>query len=207
VIDLGTFLLVLPVLLASLTLHELAHGVTATVLGDPTPREQGRLTLNPIPHLDPMGTLILVVTLLTTSFAFGWAKPVLVNARYFRRPREGMAIVAAAGPATNFVLALACLAPIRFADVSGQTKEVLELGFQINVVLGVFNMIPIPPLDGSRVVAVLMSRNLYARWAGLDQYGFLILLGLIFVFRDEFQEVYTRTLTLIAGIMGLQVVS
>jgi Zn-dependent protease len=204
VIDLETFLLVLPVLLASLTLHELAHGVTATVLGDPTPREQGRLTLNPIPHLDPIGTLILVVTLLTTSFAFGWAKPVLVNPGYFRRAREGMAIVAAAGPATNFVLALACLAPIRFADVSDQLQEVLSVGFQINVVLGVFNMLPIPPLDGSRVVAVLMSRSFYARWATFDQYGFLVLLGLIFLFRDQFQEVYTRTLDLVAGIMGLK---
>jgi Zn-dependent protease len=204
--DLETFILVLPILLASLTLHELAHGLTATVLGDPTPREQGRLTLNPIPHLDPVGTLLLVVTLLTTNYGFGWAKPVQVRAGYFRRPREGMAIVAAAGPATNFLLALACLAPIRFADVSGQWLDVLSLSFQINVILGVFNMIPIPPLDGSRVVAVLMSRELYARWARLDQYGFLVLLGIVFLFREQFQEVYIRTMNAVASIMGLQFV-
>jgi Zn-dependent protease len=207
VIDLGTLLLLLPVLLASLTLHELAHGLTATALGDPTPREHGRLTLNPLAHLDPLGTLLLVVTLLTTTFAFGWAKPVLVDPRYFKRPREGMAIVAAAGPATNFVLALACLAPIRFMDVSGQTYDVLEAAFIVNVVLGVFNMMPVPPLDGSRIVAVLMPRNLYVRWAALDQYGFLILLGFIFLFRDQFQEVFDRTLSVVASIMGLQVVS
>lgn len=203
-IDLDTFLLLLPILLASLTLHELAHGLTATALGDPTPREHGRLTLNPIAHLDPLGTLLLVVTMLTTTFAFGWAKPVLVSPRYFRRPREGMAIVAAAGPATNFLLALACLAPIRYLDVTGQTSEVLTAAFIVNVVLGVFNMFPIPPLDGSRVVAVLMPRELYARWVSLDQYGFLILLGVIFLFRDQFQEVFDQTLNAIAGIMGLR---
>jgi Zn-dependent protease len=205
VIDLETLLLLLPVLLASLTLHELAHGVTATVLGDPTPREHGRLTLNPLAHLDPIGTLLLVVTLVSTSFAFGWAKPVIVDPRYFRRPREGMAIVAAAGPATNFVLALACLAPIRFLDATGQGYEVFRAAFIVNVVLGVFNMIPIPPLDGSRVVAVLMSRSTYARWASLDQYGFIFLFALIFLFRDQFQEVFDRTLRLVSGIMGVQV--
>lgn len=204
-IDVETLLLLLPVLLASLTLHELAHGVTATVLGDPTPRQQGRLTLNPIPHLDPIGTLLLVVTLVSTSFAFGWAKPVIVDPRYFRRPREGMAIVAAAGPAINFVLALACLVPIRFLDATGQAYEVFRAAFIVNVVLGVFNMIPIPPLDGSRVVAVLMSRSAYARWASLDQYGFIFLFALIFLFRDQFQEVFDRTLRLVSGIMGVHV--
>lgn len=203
-IDLETFILVLPILLASLTLHELAHGLTATALGDPTPREDGRLTLNPIPHLDPIGTLLLVVTLLTTTYAFGWAKPVLVKPGYFRRPREGMAIVAAAGPATNFVLALACLVPIRYGDPGEQLTEVLSVAFQINVVLAFFNLLPIPPLDGSRVVAVLMPRELYARWARFDQYGFLVLLGMLFLFRDQFQEIYLRTMNAVAGIMGLQ---
>jgi Zn-dependent protease len=207
VIDLETLLLLLPVLLASLTLHELAHGVTANMLGDPTPREHGRLTLNPIAHLDPLGTLLLIVTLLTTTFAFGWAKPVLVDPRYFKRPREGMAIVAAAGPATNFVLALLCLVPIRFFEVGGQTQDVLEAAFIVNVVLGVFNMMPVPPLDGSRIVAVLMPRTLYLRWVSLDQYGFIILIAFIVLFRDQFQEVFDRTLSVVAGIMGLEFVS
>jgi Zn-dependent protease len=208
VIDLETLLLLLPVLLASLTLHELAHGVTANALGDPTPREQGRLTLNPIAHLDPLGTLILVVTMISSNFAFGWAKPVIVNARYFRRPREGMAIVAAAGPATNFVLALVCVALIRFLDVETGTQlyEVLRAAFIVNVVLGVFNMIPIPPLDGSRVVAVLMDRATYARWAQLDPYGFFVVLAVIFLFREQFQTFFTTTLDVISGLVGVRVV-
>jgi Zn-dependent protease len=204
-IDLQTLLLLLPVLLASLTLHELAHGVTATMLGDPTPREDGRLTLNPLAHLDPIGTLLLVVTLVATTFAFGWAKPVAVQPRYFRHPREGMAIVAAAGPATNFVLSLACLIPIKL-DVTGQTYQVFRAAFIVNVVLGVFNMLPIPPLDGSRVVGVLMGPAAYARWMTFDQYGFIVLFGLIFIFRDQFQEVFDRTLRLVSGIMGAQVI-
>jgi Zn-dependent protease len=204
-IDLQTLLLLLPVLLGSLTLHELAHGVTATRLGDPTPREDGRLTLNPLAHLDPIGTLLLVVTLVATPFAFGWAKPVAVQPRYFRHPREGMAIVAAAGPATNFVLALLCLVPIKL-DATGQTYEVFRAAFIVNVVLGVFNMLPIPPLDGSRVVGVLMNPSTYVRWMSLDQYGFIVLFGLIFIFRDQFQEVFDRTLRLVSGIMGVQVI-
>ena len=204
-IDLQTLLLLLPVLLGSLTLHELAHGVTATVLGDPTPREDGRLTLNPLAHLDPIGTLLLVVTLVATPFAFGWAKPVAIQPRYFRHPREGMAIVAAAGPATNFVLALLCLFPIKM-NATGQTYEVFRAAFIVNVVLGVFNMLPIPPLDGSRVVGVLMNPSTYARWMSLDQYGFIVLFGLIFIFRDQFQEVFDRTLRLVSGIMGVQVI-
>ena len=207
-IDLSTLLLLLPILLASLTLHELAHGVTADRLGDPTPREQGRLTLNPIAHLDPLGTTILVLTLLYSNFAFGWAKPVLVNPRYFRKAREGMAIVAAAGPATNFVLALACLLPIRFLDLGPESQlyEVLRAAFIVNVVLGVFNMIPIPPLDGSRIVAVLMDRSTYARWVQLDAYGFIFVLALIFLFREQFQTFFTNTLDLIDGLVGVQVV-
>jgi Zn-dependent protease len=204
-IDLQTLLLLLPVLLGSLTLHELAHGVTATALGDPTPREDGRLTLNPLAHLDPIGTLLLVVTLVATTFAFGWAKPVAVQPGYFRHPREGMAIVAAAGPATNFVLALLCLIPIKM-DATGQTYEVFRAAFIVNVVLGVFNMLPIPPLDGSRVIGVLMTPGTYARWMSLDQYGFIVLFGLIFIFRDQFQEVFDRTLRLVSGIMGVQVI-
>jgi Zn-dependent protease len=208
VIDLETLFLLLPILLASLTLHELAHGFTADRLGDPTPREHGRLTLNPIAHLDPLGTIILVVTMLYSDFAFGWAKPVLVNPRYFRHAREGMAIVAAAGPATNFLLALACLLPIRLLDLGPETQlyEVLRAAFIVNVVLGVFNMIPIPPLDGSRVVAVLMDRSTYARWVQLDAYGFIFVLALILLFREEFQTFFTTTLDVIDGLVGVQVV-
>jgi Zn-dependent protease len=205
VIDLETFLFLVPILLLSLVLHELAHAVSATALGDPTPREHGRLTLNPLAHLDPLGTLILVITILTAPFAFGWAKPVVVTPRYFRRAKEGMALVAAAGPAVNFALALACLAPIRFWGVEGELNLVLSAAFIVNVVLGVFNLFPIPPLDGSRIVGVFMDRSTYARWVSLDQYGFVILIALIVVFRDPFQDFFSATLDVVAGLMGLRI--
>jgi Zn-dependent protease len=207
VIDLQTFILLLPILLASLTMHELAHGLVADRLGDPTPREHGRLTLNPIAHLDPLGTGILVFTMLFSNFAFGWAKPVLVDPRYFRRAREGMAIVAAAGPAMNFVIALVCLLPIRFLELgpASQWYEVLRAAFIVNIVLGVFNLSPIPPLDGSRIVAVLMDRATYARWVQLDAYGFIVVLGLIFVFREQFQTFFSSTLNAISGLVGVEI--
>ncbi len=104
--DLELFLYLVPVLIASMTLHELAHALVATLLGDPTPREQGRLTVNPIVHLDPVGTAMFALTYFLSNFIFGWAKPVLVQPRYFRRPKEGMALVAVAGPVTNFLIAL-----------------------------------------------------------------------------------------------------
>jgi Zn-dependent protease len=131
-----------------------------------------------------------------------------VNPGYFRRPREGMAIVAIAGPVTNFVIAIICLLPFRFADIEPGTElyEVLGTAFIVNVVLGVFNMFPIPPLDGSRVIAVFMDRSTYARWVRLDAYGFIILLGLIFVFRDQFQTFFSSTLNAIEGLVGVDVV-
>ena len=103
------------------------------------------------------------------------------------------------------MLALLCLLPIKM-DATGQTYEVFRAAFIVNVVLGVFNMLPIPPLDGSRVIGVLMTPSTYARWMNLDQYGFIVLFGLIFIFRDQFQEVFDRTLRLGSGIMGVQVI-
>ena len=158
--DLETFLYLLPVLLVSLTLHELAHAVVATRLGDPTPREQGRLTLNPLAHIDPLGTAMFAITYFLTGFIFGWAKPVLVDARRFRRPKESMALVAAAGPAVNFLIALGCAAiGIHVDNLGARTVDVLELAFELNIILGLFNLIPIPPLDGSRIVGAVMSQR------------------------------------------------
>jgi Zn-dependent protease len=106
------FLWLVPLLVASMVLHELAHAVVATRLGDPTPREHGRLTLNPISHLDPIGTAMFAITYWLSSFMFGWAKPVLVQPRYFRHPKEYMALVAVAGPITNFLIAFVTVAVI-----------------------------------------------------------------------------------------------
>ena len=203
--DLHTFLYLLPIVLASLTLHELAHAFVAWRLGDPTAKQEGRLTLNPIVHMDPIGTLMFVVTGLAAGLPFGWAKPVPVNPGYFRRPKEGMAIVAIAGPIMNFLVALVCFAAIRHVDMSAQTFEVLRLAWIVNVVLGIFNLIPVPPLDGSRVLGVLMDDATYIRWVSFDQYGMLIVFGLFIVFRDQFSNVMADALLFVRNVMDVLV--
>jgi Zn-dependent protease len=190
-----------------MVLHELAHAVVATRLGDPTPREHGRLTLNPVSHLDPLGTAMFGITFWLSSFMFGWAKPVIVQPGYFRRPKEGMALVAVAGPVTNFVIALAVVAVLVHVELSEGAFDVLALLYQVNVILGVFNLLPLPPLDGSRIVAVAMSDATYERWRSLDQYGMFAIFGLIFLFRDPFfeligtayEEVTSVMITLVGG--------
>lgn len=186
------FLYLVPILVVSLTLHELAHAYVATRRGDPTPREHGRLTLNPIAHLDPLGTAMFAVTYFLTGFLFGWARPVQVNAAYFRRPKQEMALVAGVGPATNFVLALACVAVLVHGDLdpAGRAFKVVALSYQLNLVLGIFNLIPIPPLDGSRIVGAAMSDEVYARWSAADQYGMLVLFGVIIFFQQEFGTLF-----------------
>jgi Zn-dependent protease len=184
----------LPFLLVSLVLHELAHAYVATWLGDPSPRADGRLSFNPIVHLDPLGTAVFLITALVSDFIFGWAKPVMVSPRYFRRPQIDMAIVAAAGPATNLLLALGCVAWIIHGNLDGTLEEVVIRAFEVNVVLGVFILIPIPPLDGSRIVAAVLPRALHARWAQLDQVGMIALFAVIFIFNDQFWEVFSEVL-------------
>ena len=191
----------LPFLVVSLVLHELAHAYVATWLGDPSPRADGRLSLNPIVHLDPLGTAMFVITALVSSFIFGWAKPVLINPRYFRRPQVDMALVAAAGPATNLLLALGCVAWLIHGDPEGTLQEVVIRAFEVNVVLGVFNLIPVPPLDGSRIVAAVMPRALHARWSQLDQVGMIALFAVILVFNDQFWSVFSGVLDETARVM------
>jgi len=203
--DIRTFLLLLPIVLASLTLHELAHAWVAWRLGDPTARNEGRLTLNPLVHIDPLGTLMFAVTALAANLPFGWARPVPVNPSYFRRAKEGMAIVAVAGPLMNFAFALVCLWVIRHVELSGQAFDVLEKAWIVNVVLGIFNLLPVPPLDGSRVVGVLMDDATYARWITFDQYGMLIVFGLFVVFRDQFSQVVGDALIFVRDVMDVLV--
>lgn len=192
--SLEIFVWLLPFLIASLVLHELAHALVATRLGDPTPREDGRLTLNPIVHLDPLGTAMFVLTALASDFIFGWAKPVLVNSGAFRRPQQGMALVAVAGPLTNLGVALGCVALLVHGDLDGTVFDVVVRAFEVNIVLGVFNLIPIPPLDGSRIVAAFMPSGLYARWGQLDQVGMIALFAVIFLFNDAFWDIFSEVL-------------
>jgi Zn-dependent protease len=181
------FLYLMPIVLASLTLHELAHAWTAYKLGDWTAKYQGRLSLNPLVHLDPLGTAFFAISYWASGFLFGWAKPVPVDPSNLRwGPQRGMAIVAVAGPLTNFLIALAIGAYMVHGDYGLTTFEVLRLALLTNIVLGVFNLLPIPPLDGSRIVGGFMDRATWVRWSQLDQYGMVFLLLLFFVFQRQF---------------------
>ena len=186
------FLYLVPIILASLVLHELAHAAVATRLGDPTPREHGRLTLNPIPHLDPLGTLMFGITYWISSFMFGWAKPVLVRPDYFRRPKQDMAIVALAGPVVNILIAIGCAALLfhGVVDLDSAAFPVLVLTYELNLVLSLFNLLPVPPLDGSRIVGAVMDDATYERWSALDAYGMFVIFGVIVLFREEFNEFF-----------------
>ncbi|MEZ5125808.1 MAG: site-2 protease family protein [Thermoleophilia bacterium] len=178
------FLVMLPLLIVSLAAHELAHGYIADRLGDSTPRDEGRLTLNPIAHMDLWGTIVLVVTFLGSggSFFFGWAKPIPVVSQHFRSPQRGMMLVGAAGPAANICLALMCAGLVWLTfSWSVFIAQALALAFLLNVVLATLNLLPIPPLDGSRVLGGLLPPSLYASWSALDRYGNLAFIIILLV--------------------------
>lgn len=181
-------LFLLPILLLSMMAHEVAHGYIAYRLGDPTAKYHGRLTANPLKHLDLVGTAMFVITYLFGGFIFGWAKPIPVSPHYFGNRQRGMMLVGLAGPMTNFLIAilLALLLNLIHPSVTGLPFEILYLAFQVNIVLGIFNLIPIPPLDGSRVIGVFMSRSMYARWVELDRYGIFFILLIFLLFRGPF---------------------
>ncbi len=202
------------VLLFSVIIHECAHGLAARRLGDDTAHRMGRLTLNPLPHIDLMGTIIipLVMAIMPGRLLFGWAKPVPVNARNFRRPVQDQALVAVAGPASNLLLAAACsilLGIVAAGEYSrlisgGQGGPLLEFlhlllitGIQLNVLLALFNLIPIPPLDGSWVLFSMLRGEAAAQYARLRPFGFLILLALLW---SGLGGVLGRAIGIVAGL-------
>ncbi len=189
--EIGTIVLAFIGLLLGLTVHEAAHAWAASRLGDPTARLQGRLSLNPAVHIDPIGTLLLpIVAIALNAPIIGWAKPVPVDFRYLQHPRRDFMWIALAGPASNVVLAILAslllrtlpLMPAGIGNIAilEPMLQFAFLFFRINILLAVFNMIPVPPLDGSNVVAALLPRNLAYQWDQIRPYGIFILYGLMF---------------------------
>lgn len=182
-IELFAFPLIVAILFFSIIVHEYSHGFIASLLGDPTPKISGRLTFNPCAHIDLFGTIILPVTLLiiTTQmgypFAFGYAKPILINPAKFSNPRKGIMWVGIAGPLSNFILAL-ILSILHWLPFPSFLQELFEFGIIINVILGIFNLIPLPPLDGSRIVLAFLPYEYAYHYTKLERFGFIIILVL-----------------------------
>ena len=171
------------VLILSIVFHEIAHGYVAYRLGDPTAKASNRLSLNPLRHVDPFGSVLLPLILVMTNspVLFGWAKPVPVNPGYFRDVKKGMMLVGVAGPASNLVLASAAALVFRVLGPDGLIGLFLVQVCIINVVLALFNLIPVPPLDGSRVVVGFLPEDMARNYLRLEPYGFLIIFGLLWV--------------------------
>jgi Zn-dependent protease len=187
---LASIIVVAIMLLVGFPVHEFAHALAAYRLGDSTARFMGRLTLNPIAHFDPLGGILLAVTFIGSGFGFGWAKPTPINPANLQGGNRGEATVAAAGPISNLVLAIIVALPLRYleanpellASVPDLVYVSMQLFIFINLVLMVFNLLPIPPLDGSKVLFAFLSPRQTWQWRPiLEQYGFILLLILFFV--------------------------
>jgi len=188
--DIISSLIIVAVLIFSVIIHELSHGYAALMLGDPTAKLAGRLTLNPIPHLDPLGSIIIPAILALTpgGIIFGWAKPVPYNPYNLRNQKWGESVVAFAGPASNLVIAIVFGLIIRFGDLvlSPATVYMMSLVVFINILLAFFNLIPIPPLDGSKVLNAFLPYGAWVKYnefrSAIERYGMLTTFAFIFLF-------------------------
>jgi len=203
----------LPVIFA-ITLHEAAHGWVANKLGDPTARTLGRITANPLKHIDPIGTVVVPLVLVTLGgFVFGWAKPVPVDARNFKKPIQHMAIVAAAGPISNLIMALFWALIMAFAinwlepdqSIKRPLAMMAQAGVFINIVLMALNLLPLLPLDGGRVVAGFLSPQAAIKFMKIEPFGLIILLLLLFsgILGKILGPVISQIQTIIYSVIGL----
>lgn len=212
------WILLLPILLFSIVVHEVAHAWVARREGDDTAARLGRITLNPIPHLDPVGSLLVPAILIAMpgSFIFGWARPVPVNPANFRDPVGGDIRVSLAGPASNIILALFfTLLLVPAAAMAGGLEAAMDpergsllvsaafYGILINLILAIFNMIPVPPLDGSHVLRHVLPPTIRSAYDRVGRIGILILLGFLFLVPQGFQLIMAPVLFIARGLMSL----
>jgi Zn-dependent protease len=197
-------------MIASIILHEMAHGHAANALGDPTARLQGRLSGNPLVHIDPLGSVIIPAFLFLTNagILFGWAKPVPYNPYNLKNQRWGEALVAAAGPATNLLLAIIFSVIIRSAEYISLSPEFLQISayiVYINILLALFNMIPIPPLDGSKILTAFLPFHLQQRYKSLsswvERYGLFFMFGFIFLFITFFSKPFFALVSAVVSLL------
>lgn len=197
------FIFQIAILLFSVVIHEVSHGAVAYALGDHTAKNEGRLTLNPIPHLDFFGSIVLpIIMYMTGGFIFGWAKPVPYNPYNLRDQKKGPAYVGAAGPLSNILIAVVFGLLIRFAFPLHLPSAFLQIASYIvflNLVLAIFNFIPIPPLDGSKILFALMPARSLEFQTALERYGIFLLLIFIFFFSGIIMPVVSFLLRLITG--------
>ena len=210
----GIAIYALPVIFA-ITLHEAAHGYVAKHYGDLTAYAQGRVTLNPLRHIDPMGTVVVPLLLLAVSspYLFGWAKPVPINFGNLRHPKRDMLWVAAAGPGANLLMAFLWALVFKFglaipeSNFSEPMLLMAQAGILVNVILLVLNLLPLPPLDGGRIAVSLLPARIAYRFAQIEPYGFIILLVLLFtgVLGAVIEPFIFIAIRLVAWVVGLQI--
>lgn len=203
--DIASLIVSIPIFIFAMVIHEVAHGWVAYKLGDPTAKFSGRLTLNPASHIDPLGTIILPIMLIVmkSPVVFGWAKPVPINFMGLRNPKKDIMLVGLAGPLANIIFAFILAAMFRLFPVlhSPFIAEVVFGSILVNLVLAAFNLIPIPPLDGSRILFGLLPPDIAMRYMRIEPYGFIILFILIWMgFLDSFVNPLVVILARIIGV-------
>ncbi len=196
-------LITLAILLFSVIVHEISHGLVAEKLGDSTARDAGRITLNPIPHIDPFGSILLpgLLLLVGSPIIFGAAKPVPVNFESLQPRKLGMALVSVAGPLSNFILAALFALPLTFGLVSGVMEDIWLKAVILNLVLGTFNALPIPPLDGSKILASFLPDNLMYRILEMERFGFLLVIA--FLLLGVLDKILLPVVTFFLALFGL----
>lgn len=197
-------IITLVILIFSAIVHEVSHGLMAEKLGDSTARDEGRITLNPIPHIDPFGSILLpgFLLLIGSPILFGAAKPVPVNFNNLRPMKLGMALVSFAGPASNFILAVLLVLPLVFGLIAaGPVADIWLKAVIINIVLGTFNLLPIPPLDGSKIVASALPTELMYWILSMERYGFFIVI--IFLYLGLLDKILLPVVTTFFRIFGV----